>query len=178
MRSCLTGTTLPRSPPTTLTWRRTSRSTSRPARRSILVLPRSDRLSLPFLPRNADVQDGDLLVTSGLGGTFPPGYPVGIVSDVQSEAGEPFLAISAEPSAALNRIREVLLIYPGTGTPAAMPAKPDSDLQTEPDRISGEESPSDENISNPAPEENSPEEETSDEEETSAGSSGSSGDET
>jgi rod shape-determining protein MreC len=137
-----------------------------------------DRLSLPFLPRNADVQDGDLLVTSGLGGTFPPGYPVGIVSDVQSEAGEPFLAISAEPSAALNRIREVLLIYPGTGTPAAMPAKPDSDLQTEPDRTSGEESPVDENISNPAPEENSPEEETSDEEETSADSSGSSGDET
>jgi rod shape-determining protein MreC len=34
-----------------------------------------ERLSLPFLPRNADVVDGDILVTSGLGGTFPPGYP-------------------------------------------------------------------------------------------------------
>ena len=35
-----------------------------------------DRLSLPFLPGNADVREGDLLITSGLGGKFPPGYPV------------------------------------------------------------------------------------------------------
>jgi rod shape-determining protein MreC len=72
-----------------------------------------DRLSLPFLPRNADVVEGDLLVTSGLGGVFPAGYPVGTVRAVDSETGEPFLAIEAEPSAALNRIREVLLIWPG-----------------------------------------------------------------
>ncbi len=71
-----------------------------------------ERLSLPFLPRNADVVSGDLLVTSGLGGTFPPGYPVGVVGEVISEVGEPFLKISAEPAAALNRVREVLLIWP------------------------------------------------------------------
>jgi len=71
------------------------------------------RLSLPFLPRNADVIVDDLLVTSGLGGIFPPGYPVGIVREVSSEVGQPFLSISAEPAAALNRIREVLLIWPG-----------------------------------------------------------------
>jgi rod shape-determining protein MreC len=71
-----------------------------------------ERLSLPFLPRNADVVAGDLLVTSGLGGTFPPGYPVGIVREVKSQVGEPFLEISAEPAAALNRVREVLLIWP------------------------------------------------------------------
>jgi rod shape-determining protein MreC len=71
-----------------------------------------ERLSLPFLPRNADVVSGDLLVTSGLGGTFPPGYPVGVVREVISEVGEPFLKISAEPAAALNRVREVLLIWP------------------------------------------------------------------
>jgi rod shape-determining protein MreC len=69
-----------------------------------------ERLSLPFLPRNADVVSGDLLVTSGLGGTFPSGYPVGVVREVISEVGEPFLKISAEPAAALNRVREVLLI--------------------------------------------------------------------
>jgi rod shape-determining protein MreC len=69
-----------------------------------------ERLSLPFLPRNADVQSGDLLVTSGLGGTFPAGYPVGVVREVTSEVGQPFLKITAEPAAALNRIREVLLI--------------------------------------------------------------------
>jgi rod shape-determining protein MreC len=70
-----------------------------------------ERLSLPFLPRNADVVTGDVLVTSGLGGTFPPGYPVGVVREVKSEVGEPFLEITAEPSAALNRVREVLLIW-------------------------------------------------------------------
>ena len=71
-----------------------------------------ERLSMPFLPRNADVLEGDLLVTSGLGGTFPPGYPVGIVSNVSSDTGQPFLKITATPAAALNRIREVLLIWP------------------------------------------------------------------
>jgi len=77
-----------------------------------------NRLSLPFLPRNADVGEGDLLVTSGLGGKFPAGYPVGVVRDVRSVAGQPFLEIDAQPSAALNRIREVLLIKPGDPPPA------------------------------------------------------------
>ncbi len=77
-----------------------------------------DRLSLPFLPRNADVQPGDLLVTSGLGGSFPPGYPVGTITEVGSEPGEPFLSVSARPAARLGRVREVLLIWPGE-SPAA-----------------------------------------------------------
>ncbi|RMF95649.1 MAG: rod shape-determining protein MreC [Gammaproteobacteria bacterium] len=77
-----------------------------------------DRLSLPFLPRNADVQPGDLLVTSGLGGSFPPGYPVGTVTEVSSGPGEPFLTVSAQPAAKLDRIREVLLIWPGQATAA------------------------------------------------------------
>jgi rod shape-determining protein MreC len=76
-----------------------------------------DRLSLPYLPRNADVVEGDLLVTSGLGGIFPAGYPVGTIGAINSETGEPFLAIEAEPAAALNRIREVLLIWPGNEPP-------------------------------------------------------------
>jgi rod shape-determining protein MreC len=71
-----------------------------------------ERLSLPFLPRNADVLEGDLLVTSGLGGTFPAGYPVGVVSEVSGDTGQPFLKITATPAAALNRIREVLFIWP------------------------------------------------------------------
>ncbi|MFQ5634067.1 MAG: rod shape-determining protein MreC [Gammaproteobacteria bacterium] len=89
------------------------------------------RLSLPFLPRNADVIEGDLLVTSGLGGTFPPGYPVGTIAEIASDSGQPFLTISATPAAGLNRIREVLLIWPEpTGAdPAANAAeaiKPDN----------------------------------------------------
>jgi len=71
-----------------------------------------NRLSLPYLPVSADIRDGDLLITSGLGGKFPPGYPVGTVRSVRSVTGLPFLAVDAEPAAALNRIREVLLITP------------------------------------------------------------------
>ncbi|MGI9290658.1 MAG: rod shape-determining protein MreC [Gammaproteobacteria bacterium] len=71
-----------------------------------------NRLSLPFLPSNADVQEGDLLVTSGLGGVFPPGYPVAVIRKVTLTTGQPFLEIEAEPAAALNRIREVLLVTP------------------------------------------------------------------
>jgi rod shape-determining protein MreC len=77
-----------------------------------------NRLSLPFLPVNADVKEGDLLITSGLGRTFPPGYPVGTVRKVKSITGQQFLQIDAEPAAALNRIREVLLI---AGATAALP---------------------------------------------------------
>jgi rod shape-determining protein MreC len=86
-----------------------------------------ERLSLPFLARNADVIEGDLLVTSGLGGTFPPGYPVGTIEEVASEAGERFLRISAKPAARLNRIREVLLIWPEPVAGAA----PETGLTTE-----------------------------------------------
>jgi rod shape-determining protein MreC len=71
-----------------------------------------DRLSLPYLPVSADIRDGDLLISSGLGGIFPPGYPVGVVRAIRSVTGQPFLEVNAEPAAALNRIREVLLITP------------------------------------------------------------------
>lgn len=71
------------------------------------------RLDLPFLPNNADIQAGDLLVTSGLGGAFPAGYPVAVVDSVARVPQEPFAAVSAIPSAALNQVREVMLIWPG-----------------------------------------------------------------
>jgi rod shape-determining protein MreC len=47
----------------------------------------TSRLKLPYLPTSADVQEGDLLVTSGLGGGFPVGYPVGTVARVQARPG-------------------------------------------------------------------------------------------
>jgi len=71
------------------------------------------RLSLPFLPNNADVEVGDLLVSSGLGGAFPAGYPVAVVRSIERDPGEPFANVSAEPTAALNRTREVLLVWSG-----------------------------------------------------------------
>ncbi len=70
-----------------------------------------NRLDLPFLPNNADVNQGDLLVTSGLGGAFPAGYPVAIIDSVTRIPQEPFAAVSAKPAAKLNQVREIMLIW-------------------------------------------------------------------
>lgn len=67
-------------------------------------------LSLPYLSRNADVRAGDLLLSSGLGGVFPPGYPVARVTEVRRDPAEPLAVIRAEPMAALDRDRELLLL--------------------------------------------------------------------
>ncbi len=68
------------------------------------------RLRLPFVPNNHDVRRGDLLVTSGLGGRFPRGYPVAEVIEVAFDPGSPFALIIARPTAQLDRVREVLLV--------------------------------------------------------------------
>ena len=70
-----------------------------------------NRLDLPFLANNADIQPGDLLVTSGLGGTFPSGYPVAVVTEIERDPGQAFARIVARPSAALDRSRHVLLVF-------------------------------------------------------------------
>jgi rod shape-determining protein MreC len=70
-----------------------------------------DRLALPYLPRNADVQADDLLVSSGLGGVFPAGLPVGRISEVRRDPSQPLAIVSARPAAALDRDREVLLLW-------------------------------------------------------------------
>jgi rod shape-determining protein MreC len=72
---------------------------------------RTNQLELPYLPINADIRQGDRLVTSGLGGTFPPGYPVAVVSTVSRRAGEAFPHVLATPQAHLDRVREVLLVW-------------------------------------------------------------------
>jgi len=70
-----------------------------------------DRLELPFLPNNADIRVGDLLVTSGLGGTFPSGYPVAVVNAVTRIPQQQFADVMATPVAALDQVREVMLIW-------------------------------------------------------------------
>ena len=67
-------------------------------------------LNLPYVTNSADIQESDLLVTSGLGGVFPPGYPVGLVTVVQRRPGQSFARVLARPSAGLDRVREVLLV--------------------------------------------------------------------
>jgi rod shape-determining protein MreC len=71
---------------------------------------------LPFLPNNADIRAGDLLVTSGLGGAFPSGYPVAVVTNVTRLPQEPFADVTATPAAALNQVREVMLIWSASPT--------------------------------------------------------------
>jgi rod shape-determining protein MreC len=71
-----------------------------------------DRLELPHIPTNADVRVGDLLISSGLGGRFPPGYPVAEVIAVEQDPGNTFSEVIARPRAHLDRSREVLLVWP------------------------------------------------------------------
>ena len=73
-------------------------------------------LALPFLPSNADVRVGDLLMSSALGGRFPAGYPVGQVYDVKHNAGEHFMEAVAYPSAKINQGRQALLVWNTDGT--------------------------------------------------------------
>lgn len=68
-------------------------------------------LTLPYLPRNADVKKDDVLLTSGLGGVFPRGYPVARVTDVKRDPSQPLAIVTAEPYAALARDNEVLLVW-------------------------------------------------------------------
>jgi len=71
----------------------------------------SARLRLPYLSNSADIEPGDLLVSSGLGGVFPSGYPVGKVLEVHRQPGQSFAEVIAEPEARLDRDREVLLVW-------------------------------------------------------------------
>jgi len=67
-------------------------------------------LRMLSIPRQADVREGDLVVTSGLGNRFPGGYPVAVISHINRQEGQTFVVVEAMPLAALDRGREVLLI--------------------------------------------------------------------
>ncbi len=68
-------------------------------------------LALPYLPGNADIKPGDLLVTSGLGGVFPEGYPVARVTEVHRDAVQPLAQVRAAPLAHLDTDTEVMLVW-------------------------------------------------------------------
>jgi rod shape-determining protein MreC len=74
---------------------------------------RLDSLELRHVASTEDIEVGDLLVSSGLGGRFPVGYPVAIVTEVLRDPGQAFARVKAMPSAALNRSRHVLLVFTG-----------------------------------------------------------------
>jgi len=70
-------------------------------------------LRVPFLNQNSDIKEGDILISSGLGGRFPNGYPVAVVSDIDVIEDEAFLRVSAKPIAKLDRSNNVLLLSRG-----------------------------------------------------------------
>src|SRR5271165_6841743 len=88
-----------------------------------------NRLKLPYLPTSADVVAGDLLITSGLGGGFPAGYPVGTVAEVKRDPAQSLADVDVHPAAHLDRSRELMLIWlkpsgvlPATAAATATPA--------------------------------------------------------
>ena len=76
-----------------------------------------ERLELRHVADTADIKEGDLLVSSGLGQRFPAGYPVAIVSEVIHDSGQPFAIVRAVPTATLNRSRYMLLVFTDPRTP-------------------------------------------------------------
>ncbi|MCU9946722.1 rod shape-determining protein MreC [Pseudomonas solani] len=76
-----------------------------------------ERLELRHVADTADIKEGDLLVSSGLGQRFPAGYPVATVKEVIHDSGQPFAIVRAVPTAALNRSRYLLLVFTDTRSP-------------------------------------------------------------
>lgn len=77
----------------------------------------SDELQLSHVAASTDIKAGDLLVTSGMGGGFPPGYPVAVVTAISEGEGQSFLKVTAKPAALLDQSRHLLLIFrPSGGT--------------------------------------------------------------
>jgi rod shape-determining protein MreC len=96
---------------------------------------RLDRLELEFVPVTTDIRQGDLLVTSGLGGRFPRGYPVGEVETVSIDANASFAVVTVRPAAQLDRSRHVLVVVGEVAPPVTditPSATPEGTAQTPP----------------------------------------------
>ena len=72
-------------------------------------------LEIHHVSATTDIREGDLLVSSGLGGRFPVGYPVAEVILVEKDPGKTFAHVMARPSAAMDRSRHVLLVFTARG---------------------------------------------------------------
>ena len=81
----------------------------------------SGMLELRFMPANAEIQNGDRLVTSGIDGTYPPGLAVATVVRIERDAEHSFARVVCRPAAGVDRGRYVLVL----SNEAALPARPD-----------------------------------------------------
>ncbi len=103
----------------------------------------SATLSLPYLPIQSDVREGDVLATSGLGGVFPAGYPVARVAQVKRDGSSVLLQVKAVPLVPMESVREVMLVWFNArsiaapagpdGTPGAAAVQPQSQPQSQPE---------------------------------------------
>ena len=75
-------------------------------------------LDLAYVPKDADIEVGDLLVSSGLGGRFPAGYPAATVIRVETARGGRYAEVRLRPLADVKRAREVLVVFPSAGSAA------------------------------------------------------------
>lgn len=92
------------------------------------------RLELMFIPHSTELQEQDMLVTSGLGDTFPEGYPVAIIESIVRDESLPFAVVHARPFALLDRVRSVLLLWPDDSLEQPIydaPEKFDSEAETD-----------------------------------------------
>ena len=86
-------------------------------------------VNLPYLPHNTDIKPGDLLITSGLGGVFPMGYPVARVSKLTPSPGEAFMRAEATTIAKIDKTREVLLVWSNQQPVPLLPSEPTTPQQ-------------------------------------------------
>lgn len=88
-------------------------------RTSAVGIGSAEELRLPFLPATADVRPGDVIVTSGLGGVFPAGLPVGVIISNTRDPDELLTDVRARPRATVDRSRELLALWFNPESPAA-----------------------------------------------------------
>ena len=69
-----------------------------------------NKLRINTLPTNSNLQKDDIIITSGLGGRYPEGFPVGTITEISREVGSPFLEVEVLPFANLKTINEVWVI--------------------------------------------------------------------
>ncbi len=85
--------------------------------RSVVFGLGNGQLELRFMPANADVQNGDQLVTSGLDGIFLPGFPVAKVVHIERDASYSFARIYCVPIAGVENFGEVMVLTPPVANP-------------------------------------------------------------
>lgn len=100
--------------------------------RSVLFGLGNGLLELRYIPANADVQNGDLLVTSGLDGIYLAGFPVAKVTKVERDTAYSFARITCVPVAGVENYNEVMILSPHDVATPRPPDAPGADQAGEP----------------------------------------------